>query len=55
MPYIPYIRVCADTYFLHYRSTSFSCDKETFIKGLTNTIHTFFRELYIFFLLNTCI
>ena len=29
-----------------------SCDKVTFIKGLTNTIHMFFRELYIFFLLN---
>ena len=26
-----------------------SCDNVTFIKGLTNTIQTFFRELYYFF------
>jgi hypothetical protein len=29
-----------------------SCDNVTFIKGLTNTIHTFFRHFCFVFLLN---
>jgi len=45
---IPYIRVCADTHFLHYRSTSIRSDKLTFNKGIINKIQNFFREFYYF-------
>jgi hypothetical protein len=47
---IPYIQVCADTHFLHYRSTSLRSDKLTFTKGIINKIKTFFFLNLIFFL-----